>query len=115
VDNLNVIQQNERLLVDGIQVNTAYYYEAPVDTAAQDLLGEMSITGNGDFLEFGSGQEIDFSRFSVPTRVSRFSLKEIWMVNANSVWEGERLIGDTDADGLSDVLERTLGSDPDVW
>lgn len=110
VDNLNLIQQNDRMVVEGIQVNSAYYYEPPIEPAAQDLLSDMSITGNGDFLEFGSGQEIDFNRFSVPTRVSRFSLKEIWMVNANSVWEGDRLIGDTDADGISDVLERTVGS-----
>jgi hypothetical protein len=74
VDNLNILQQNERLVVEGVQVNTAYYYEPPVDNAARDLLSDMSITGNGDFLEFGSGQEIDFNRFSRKFSVGRKSI-----------------------------------------
>src|SRR5690606_3266725 len=77
-----------------------------------DLLNEMSITGDGDFLEFGAGQEIDFSRFAIPIRISRFALKDLWIVNSNAVWDGNTMIADSDADGLSDRLEREIGSDP---
>lgn len=112
IETTAAFEEEEKMLVEGIQINTAYYYEDPVSVGARDLLNNMSVTGNGDFLEFGAGQEIDFSRFAIPIRISRFALKEIWIANANTVWEGNVLTSDSDADGLSDQKERQLGSDP---
>jgi hypothetical protein len=112
VETVSSLEEDEKLLVEGVQINTAYYYEDPVSPIARDLLNNMSLTGNGDFFEFGAGQEIDFSRFAIPVRVSRFALKEIWVTNANTVWEGNRLISDSDADGLSDQKELEIGSNP---
>ena len=111
VESITAFEEEEKHFVEGIQLNSAYYYEDPVDVGARDLLNTMSVTGNGDFLEFASGQEIDFSRFAIPTRISRFALKEIWIANANTIWYGDRLVSDTDADGLPDFLEMELGSD----
>lgn len=110
IETITSFEEEEKHYVEGIQVNTAYYYEDPIDLGARDLLNTMSVTGNGDFLEFASGQEIDFSRFAIPTRISRFALKEIWIANANTVWSGNQLVSDTDADGLPDFLEVQLGS-----
>ncbi len=112
IESIKVFEEEEKMLVEGIQVNSAYYYEDPISLGARDLLNGMSITGGGDFLEFGAGQEIDFSRFAIPIRISRFALKDIWITNANVVWEGNILVADSDSDGLSDRLERELGSDP---
>src|SRR5690606_37995103 len=41
-----------------------------------------------------------------------FALKDLWIVNSNAVWDGNTMIADSDADGLSDRLEREIGSDP---
>lgn len=112
IENITAFEEEERLLVEGIQVNSAYYYEDPVSLGARDLLNNMSMTGNGDFLEFASGQEIDFSRFAIPIRISRFALKEIWITNPNAIWDGNVLVADSDADGISNQQEITLGSDP---
>ncbi len=111
IETVTSFEEEEKVFVEGIQINTAYYYEDPVSVGARDLLNNMSMTGNGDFLEFASGQEIDFSRFAIPIRISRFALKEIWITNPNTIWEGNRLTADSDADGLSDLKEGTLGSD----
>ena len=108
-------QDANRDLVEGVQINTAYYYEDFDDPNAQALLSNMSIEGRGEFLQFGAGETIDFTRFAIPLRISRFELKEFWVHNSNTVWEGPDLLQDTDADTLSDSLERTLGSDPNSY
>lgn len=110
VDNTMLLQQGQKKYVESIQINTGYYSVPPIDPGAAILLNGISTHGKGDYLEFSNGQQIDFGRFTVPTRISRFALKEIWITNANSVWEGGLLIRDSDGDGLSDVLERQLGS-----
>ena len=105
-------------LVEGIGINTAFYYENisdPGSANAQQLLQNMSLQGLGSFLEFGAGQNIDFSRFAIPLRISRFDLKEFWVVNTNTIWEGNELRRDSDADGLSDILEGQIGSDPNLY
>jgi len=112
VRSIALFEAQEKLLVEGIQLNTGYYYSDPVEPAARTILNNMSIEGNGDFSEFGAGQEIDFSRFAVPLRISKYDMKELWVVNLNTLWEGNRLVRDQDGDGLSDNLEATLGSNP---
>ena len=115
IDALQSFQESNKDLVEGISVNTAYYYSDYDDPDARARLTEMATRGMGAFLEFGAGENIDFSRFAIPLRISRFDLKEFWVTNINTIWEGSELRRDSDADGLSDVLETQLGSDPDVY
>lgn len=115
IDSMLSFQEANRDLVEGIQMNTAYYYSNINDPNARAGLTEMATRGFGSFLEFGAGENIDFSRFAIPIRISRFDLKEFWVVNTNTIWEGNELRRDADADGLSDVLEAELGSDPSLY
>ncbi|MEO0336460.1 MAG: VWA domain-containing protein, partial [Pseudomonadota bacterium] len=108
-------QDANRDLVEGVQINTAYYFEDFDDPNAQAMLSGMSIEGRGEFLQFGAGETIDFTRFAIPLRISRFELKEFWIQNSNTVWEGPELREDADADTLSDSLERALGSNPNLY
>lgn len=112
IESILSIREGSEDLIDGIQINTAYYYSSMRDASASQRLTNMSGFGKGSFLEFAEGENIDFSRFALPLRISRFDLKEFWVVNSNTVWEGDTLKRDSDADGLSDELETTLGSDP---
>lgn len=112
IDTYYNFQEANRGLVEAIQINTAYYYSTVNDPAARQTLTDMASQGSGSFLEFGSGQNIDFSRFALPIRVARFDIKEFWVVNTNTVWENGKLERDTDADGLSDQFETALGSNP---
>ena len=109
------MEEEEKKLVEGIQVNTAYYFEEPASAAARTLLNNMSLEGNGDFLEFAAGQTIDFSRFAIPLRISKFDVKEIWVTNVNTVWHDNILQEDSDRDGLADEFELILGSDPNKY
>ncbi len=115
VENIAEFDERDRLYVDSVQINTAYYFENPVSQEARDLLSEMSIDGNGDFLEVGLGQNIEYGRFTPPVKINRFALKEIWVQNANTVWVDDRLYADRDADGLADFQELALGSNPDLY
>lgn len=115
IDALNVYQEANKEFVENIQLNTAYYYSSPDDPNARQTLNDMASQGNGGFLEFGAGQNIDFSRFAIPLRIARFDLKEFWVFNTNTVWENGKLKRDADADGLSDELEISLGSNPNAY
>jgi hypothetical protein len=115
VSAITALKERDPRLVEDIQINTGYYYEPPEDNGARDLLSDMSIEGAGDFVEFGSGQEIDLNRFAIPMRVSRFVLKDIWAVNVNVGWYNGELRVDSDADGLVDEQEEGLGSNPFLY
>lgn len=114
VDAIAAYQTTMPLLVDGVQFNTGYYATAPLDPGADVLLQGMAAAGSGNYLDFTSGEEIDFSRFTVPQRISKFSMKEFWVVNQNTVWEDNLLKIDSDGDGLSNQLEAQLGSNPNM-
>jgi hypothetical protein len=106
---LQQLRRDNPLLIENIQFNTAYYYETP-DQTARALLQEMSATGRGAYLEFGAGANIDFSQFTVPTRVQKFNLRDIFVTNANTLWHEGRLLLDRDADLMPDDIEAQMGS-----
>lgn len=106
---LQQLRRDNPLLIENIQFNTAYYYENP-DETARGLLQEMSVMGRGAYLEFGAGANIDFSQFTVPTRVQKFNLRDIFVTNANTLWQEGRLMLDRDADLMPDDIEAQLGS-----
>ncbi len=109
------LQNTKSDYVDGISINTAYYSTPPTSTVAEDYLRRMAQEGYGTFMSFLNGEAIDFTAFSIPPRAIRFSLKELWLVNSNAVWEDNFLKVDSDADGLSDDKELVLGSNPNAY
>lgn len=109
---LGTIATNNKLYVEGIQLNTGYYTTPPADTQASQTLQGMALTGGGNFLQFSGGQQIDFSRYAIPVRVQKFVLKDLWVVNENTIWYNQYNKIDSDGDGLPDDLEIQLGSDP---
>ena len=60
IDALNVFQEANKEYVENIQLNTAYYYDTYDDPAARQTLVDMSVSGNGGFLEFGAGTKYRF-------------------------------------------------------
>ena len=111
VNELAALQDKQPELIEALNFHTGFYFsDASPDLVAKSLLLQMSIRGGGDALEFALGQVIDFNRFAIPTRIQRFELREVWIQNLNTVWWGDRLLLDTDKDGLPDKIEETFAS-----
>ncbi|MBC7397395.1 MAG: hypothetical protein H7333_08125 [Bdellovibrionales bacterium] len=99
--------------IAGISFNTAYYYQNVAVVAAQTLLEQMSVAGNGQYLEFGLGQNIAYQSFVPAIRSIKYNLSEIWLENQNVIgWDEGQLLVDSDADGLPNLKELEMGSDP---
>lgn len=111
IESIVNLGEEDRVYVDGIQINTAFYYEE-FNATARSLLTNMALKGRGGYVEFGAGEGIDFNRFRIPSRQLRYDLKELWVVNNNTLWKENRLVGDMDADYLADEDEMAMGSDP---
>lgn len=104
-----------RTSIDGIQLHTGLYFggEAP-EAGAQEALQRMASLGEGRFLEFSGDEDLDFTNFSGLTRSIHFEYRDLWVLNRNAVWEQFSLKRDSDGDGLSDQMETSLGSDPNL-
>ncbi|MBN2693619.1 VWA domain-containing protein [bacterium] len=112
VDSLIAFEEENREYVDSVQVHTGYYYNlGGFDPNAQVYMNDMAENGNGSFFEFGAGQIIDFSRFSVPERNVKHLLKDIIITNINTKWNNDSLQIDSDGDGLVDIIENDYHSD----
>ena len=100
--------------VEGITFNTGMYYQDQPEAGAIPLLTAMAQEGNGLFYNFGPdvGQPIDYSRYPVPLQQVKYQIRDIVGHNVNTVWFQGQLQADSDGDGLPDVLEQQLGSDP---
>lgn len=111
--------ESEQEWVDVVQTHVAYYTsplsvdDNGIDPEAQDLLKNMALTGHGTYLEFSGTSEIDFSQFEIPVRNIPNTLVDIIAVNMSTVWKGGKLLEDKDSDGISDLEEIELGSDPE--
>ena len=117
VSTMQTLGQQNTDLVSGILLNTALYYSnspplSAEQVAATSLLSSMATAGHGTLVSFGAGQLIDYSQFAVPLRNLRYQNRQVWIENENVVWEGGKLVADSDGDGISDATERALGSNP---
>jgi hypothetical protein len=72
----------------------------------------MAKIGGGACFEFALGEEIDFKQFNIPSRVSSYALREVWVTNVQMAWYEGKLEPDSDGDGLSDAVEEKGPSDP---
>ena len=95
--------------------------------AGEELLREMALHGAGRFMNFASGDEIDFLQVDYTAIRRDFVLRSLFANNASvlpfvasGAGAADSTAGDTaalvdsDGDGLSDAAERALGTDPRV-
>lgn len=114
VRNIVLLQQAEPKYVDSINFFTGYYYvNGNEDPDARALLKDMAEkAGNGVAYEFGTGEVVDFSIFTVPPKLLKYNLSEILVSNVSTAWATDgTLQADSDMDGLADDDEQVLGSD----
>lgn len=100
--------------VSSLNFFTIYYYNAGnADVSAQQMMANMARAGNGIAYNALSGTNIDYTKFQPPTKRIKYSLSDVFVSNASTVWwtDGE-LHADTDMDGLPDDVETAWGSDP---
>lgn len=115
VAGLLTLKSQNPTLVEAVRVNTGFYYtDANPDAEARNRLTLMAQNGFGEYLEFGGGASIDFTRYSALVRKQKFDVKEVWFVNSSVVWDGAQLELDSDSDGISDKMEISLGSNPNL-
>ncbi len=92
-----------------------------VEIEARTLLEGMSDIGNGTFRSFPNGEEINFLKIDFTSIRRVFTLKNLIASNQNArprlLFDGQsdvvgRASPDTDGDGLDDVEEDLIGTDP---
>ncbi len=76
------------------------------------LLSEMAQQGNGIFLDFTSGQDINFLNIDYTSIKSNYLLKNLIVTNMQALPSGAIFVADSDGDGLSDDEEYQLGTNP---
>ena len=101
--------------ISQITLNTAYYYTEIDLPEAREIMIEMAEVGQGDFYEYDENEIIDFDQLAdiLIKRVST-KLTDVIINNTNTTWDiaSRSLLADSDGDGLPDVVELMLGSDP---
>ncbi len=123
VDALKSLTDSNSEWIDSVQVHTGYYFMPytdfitglPVtgdDVDARERLSDMAGRSSGEFLEFASGQQIDFTKFSIPERNLKNGLKDVLVLNLSSLWSVGEILSDNDGDGLSNKWEADHHSDP---
>ena len=101
--------------VSSITFNAAYYAQDVESLSAENLLTNMSDQGQGQFIKFLTGANVLYQRFAPPSRNLRNVLTDAFIDDENAVWwQDGTFLGDTDGDGLPDMIEAQLGSNPGV-
>ena len=80
---------------------------------AQQYLTDMALVGNGTMYNIVGGQQINYSAFTPPQKLVKYTLSDLFVTNESVTWWTDgKLHQDSDMDGLPDDVELTLGSDP---
>ncbi len=100
--------------VDRMEVSTALLSpgNAQVDLQSEELLEDMSDVGEGTFRKFASGADLNFLYIDLTQLKRIFTLRSLVAQNMSAVVIGDESIADSDGDGLEDIIELEIGSDP---
>lgn len=105
-------QEDAKMYVDSIQIHTGYYFGETEDPVATEYMRDLAAAGWGDFYRFSSGNLISYSQFALPTRKVKHVFRDVFLEDLNTVWNNGELQWDSDSDGISDMEEARLGSNP---
>jgi hypothetical protein len=105
-------QEDNKMFVDSIQLHTGYYFGTTEDPVAAEYMRDIAAAGKGDFYQFSSGNLISYNQFALPTRQVKRVLRDVFLEDLNTVWNNGELQWDSDGDGISDVEEVRLASNP---
>jgi uncharacterized protein YegL len=105
-------QEDAKTLVDSIQLHTGYYFGDTEDPTATEYMRDLAAAGRGDFYQFSAGNMISYSQFALPTRKVKRIFRDVFLEDLNTVWNNGELQWDSDGDGISDMEEARLGSNP---
>lgn len=137
-DDVQRLMLLEDLGVGELRLHTAFlnYPDIPFDVAleARELLQNMATLGQGVFTNFANNEEINFLRFDYTSIRRVYTLMNVIVSNTNvragvdrilvdsdrdgipddqEIAEGTSpILSDTDGDGCSDLVEKRLGFDP---
>lgn len=115
IDSLKVIQET-------LDIGSIFYHSGFLgdDANGRAFMAELVARfGNGVAIEFAKAEEIDFLEENLnfaPLTISR-SLVDIYVNNRNAMSENinssqASIVADSDGDGLSDIEEQLLGTNP---
>lgn len=97
----------------GVTLHTAFLGAA--DDAqrplAEALLKQMAECGGGTYTSFENGDEIDFTAFDFSV-LRQYDIKQFVVYNRSAVLDELTARPDSDGDGIHDVKEEELGTDP---
>lgn len=99
--------------------NGVWQYAEIQDQEAAIYMSDMAASGHGQFIDFGFNV-INYSQFSIPTQLVKYQLTNFWIHDASAVWwpnsQGQpTLMLDSDNDGIPDVIETQMGSNPNKY
>ncbi len=100
--------------IDNMSVSTAFLStnSPEVNKVAEDQLQAMAEQGNGTYRSFASGGELNFLHINLTTLRRVFTLKTLVAQNINAVVDTDKVLADSDGDGLADETEFAIDSDP---
>ncbi len=113
VEQLKALEQGSPAAGE-VTLHTSYLQDGDLPNAAAiSLLQEMARLGEGQFKNFENGDAIDFSDFDV-TAISRDyrAYFPVLVTNLNTRPSLNGYLIDSDTDGLPDIEEEQLGTDP---
>ena len=82
------------------------------DLAAETLLEEMALRGEGVHRSVDTGSAVSFLDLGLTALQRVFTLDSFMAVNLNTVAQGDEILADSDADGVPDIEEQRRGTDP---
>jgi hypothetical protein len=99
----------------GITLHTAFLgaQDDEQRPEAEALLKKMAEAGHGTYFSFEKGEEIDFSIFDFEVK-RLYDIKQFLVFNRSAILVEDLVLADSDGDGLDDVTEDELGSDPTI-
>lgn len=98
--------------VDGCSGNPTPDPNRSIGQETRALLQDMANEGRGTFTQFNNGDAITFEGFEFSEARRIFALSNFIASNVHARPAGDRMLPDSDADGLTDIDEAHLGSSP---